>query len=65
MNQIARNISDSVDGLLTRKSYLIHVRDPLFTTEFLGILADSLVKSVKLPPRSPNLNAYAERFFQT
>jgi putative transposase len=33
--------------------------------EFLSILADSGVKSVKLPPRSPNLNAYAERFVRT
>src|SRR5262249_48876958 len=33
--------------------------------EFLSVLADSGVKSVKLPPRSPNLNAYAERFVRT
>src|SRR4029450_8232199 len=65
MTQIARNISDTVDGLVSRKRYLIHDRDPLFTAEFLNILADSGVKSVKLPPRSPNLNAYAERFVRT
>jgi putative transposase len=65
MNQIARNLTDSVDGLLTGKRYLIHDRDPLFTAEFLSILADSDVKSIKLPPRSPNLNAYAERFVRT
>ena len=65
MNQIARNLTDSVDGLLTGKRYLIHDRDPLFTAEFLSTLADSDVKSVKLPPRSPNLNAYAERFVRT
>lgn len=65
MSQIARNISDSVEGLLTGKRYLIHDRDPLFTAEFLAILADAGVKSVKLPPRSPNLNAYAERFVRT
>ena len=47
------------------KRYLIHDRDPLFTAEFLGVLADSGVKSVKLPPRSPNLNAHAERFVRT
>jgi len=39
------------------KRYLIHDRDPLFTAEFLGLLAVSGVQSVKLPPRSPNLNA--------
>jgi putative transposase len=65
MSQIARNISDTVDGLVRGKCYLIHDRDPLFTAEFLAILADSGVKSVKLPPRSPNLNAYAERFVRT
>ena len=65
MSQIARNISDTVDGLVKGKRYLIHDRDPLFTAEFLSILADSGVKSVKLPPRSPNLNAYAERFVRT
>jgi len=37
----------------------------MFTTEFLGMLAEAGVKSVKLPPRSPNLNAYAERFVRT
>ena len=34
-------------------------------TEFLNMLADAGVKSVKLPPRSPNLNAHAERFVRT
>lgn len=60
MSQIGRNLSDAVDGILNGKRYLIHDRDPLFTTEFLDMLADVGVKSVKLPPRSPNLNAHAE-----
>jgi putative transposase len=47
------------------KRYLIHDRDPLFTAEFLETLEISGVKSVKLPPRSPNLNAHAERFVRT
>ena len=29
------------------------------------MIADTGVKSVKLPPRSPNLNAYAERFVRS
>src|SRR4051812_23767262 len=33
--------------------------------EFLTIIADCGVESVRLPPRSPNLNAYAERFVRT
>src|SRR5215472_14768586 len=59
MSQIARNLTDSVEGLLTGKRYLIHDRDPLFTDEFLRTLKDAGVESVKLPPRSPNLKAYA------
>jgi hypothetical protein len=47
MSQIGRNLTDSVDGLLKGKRYLIHDRDPLFTTEFLKVLADAGVTSVK------------------
>ena len=59
MSQIGRNVTDAVDGILKGKRYLIHDRDPLFTTEFLNLLAGVGVKSVKLPPRSPNLKDYA------
>ena len=65
MSQIARNLTDVDAGILTGKRYLIHDRDPLFTAEFLHMIADAGVKPVKLPPRSPNLNAHAERFVRT
>jgi len=60
-----RNVTDAVDGILNGKRYLIHDRDPLFTTEFQKLLASVGVTSVKLPPQSPNLNAYAERFVRS
>jgi transposase InsO family protein len=62
MSQIAPNLTDAEQGILTGKRYLIHDRDPLFTAEFLGMIAGAGVESVKLTPRSPNLNAYAARF---
>src|SRR5215470_16470027 len=65
MTQIARNLTDDVDGFFKGKRYLIHDRDPLYTKEFLSMLADRDIESVKLPPRLPNLNAYAERFVRT
>jgi len=65
MAQIARNLTDAVDGFFSRKRYLIHERNPLYTQEFLSIIAGSGIKPVKLPPKSPNLNAYAERFVRT
>jgi putative transposase len=65
MSQIARNLTDAEEGILTGKRYLIHDRDPLFTAEFLNMITEAGVESVKLPPRSPNLNAYAERFVRS
>jgi putative transposase len=65
MGHIGRRVTDAVDGILLGKQYLIHDRDPLFTAEFLNLLAGIGVESVKLPPRSPNLNAFAERFVRT
>jgi transposase InsO family protein len=65
MSQVARNLTDAFEGLLTGKRYLIHDRDPLFTAEFLQTLESAGVKPVKLPPKSPNLNAHAERFVRS
>jgi len=65
MKQIARNLTAGEDGIVNGKRYLIHDRDPLFTAEFMRMLADVGVQSVKLPSRSPNLNAHAERFVRT
>lgn len=65
MNQVGRNLVDHHDGFLRRKLFLIHDRDPLFTAEFKDTLAAAGVRSVKLPPRSPNLNAHAERFVRS
>jgi len=65
MKQVARNLTDPFGGFLSGKKYLIHDRDPLFTTAFAAILKTADVKVVKLPPRSPNLNAYAERFVRS
>jgi transposase InsO family protein len=65
MNQIARNLTDVGDGFLTGKRFLIHDRDPRFTEAFRETLAGADVQVVRLPARSPNLNAYAERFVRT
>jgi hypothetical protein len=40
-------------------------RDTVFTAEFRNFLKQEGVKAVRLPPRSPNLNAYAERFVRS
>jgi transposase InsO family protein len=65
MNQVGRHVTDAVDGILNGKRFLIHDRDPLLTAEFQSILTSVGVECVKLPPRSPNLNAHAERFVRS
>ncbi len=65
MKQIARNLTDCDAGFLTGTGHLIHDRDPLFTEGFRKLLKHSGVETVKLPARSPNLNAYAERFVRS
>src|SRR5260370_15591778 len=62
MKQVARNLTDGIDGFLRGMRYVIHDRDPLFTREFCEVLRGAGVKHIKLPAHSPNLNAYAERF---
>ena len=65
MEQMARNLTDPVDGCLRRARYLMHDRDPLSTRGFGEILEGGGVQPIRLPPKSPNLNAYAERFVRS
>ena len=61
MKQIARNLTDSFDGFLLRTRYLLMDRDTKFCEAFRFILQETGVEAVKLPPKSPNLNAHMER----
>ena len=45
MDQIGRNLTDAGDGILKGKRYLIHDRDPLFTSEFLKLVRGTGVMS--------------------
>jgi transposase InsO family protein len=65
MEQMARNLTDTVDGFLRTACQLIHDRDPLYTRVFGEILTSGGVRPIRLPPKSPNLNAYAERFVRS
>jgi len=45
--------------------FLVRDRAGQFTTSFDALLADAGIEAVKIPPRSPKANAYAERFVLT
>ena len=52
-------------GFLEGCRYLIHDRDTKFTDSFRAIIRSGHVKPLKPPARSPNLNAYAERWVKS
>ena len=52
-------------GFLERCRYLIHDRETKFTDSFRAIVKSADVEPLKLPARSPNLNAYAERWIKS
>jgi transposase InsO family protein len=65
MVQVARNVTMEEWGFLSPGQYLIHDRDGKYCLAFQQIIDAAGVTRVPLPPRSPNLNAYAERWVRS
>src|SRR3982075_3685339 len=65
MKQIARNVTMDGSGALRDCRYLLYDRDTKFTRSFRAIIASGGVEPLVLPARSPNLNAYAERWVRS
>jgi len=65
MAQVARNLAAFPEDFLAGIRKLIVDRDPLYTAQFERILREAGVELLRLPPRSPNLNAFAERFVRS
>jgi transposase InsO family protein len=65
MAQMARNMTMVDWGFLSPGQYLIHDRDTKFCLAFQRTIDTVGVKRIVLPPRSPNLNAYAERWVRS
>jgi hypothetical protein len=61
MEQIARSATQNTWGYLHSCRYVLHDRDTKFCASFRSALASGGVKTIPLPARSPNLNAFAER----
>jgi len=65
MKQIARNVTSEEWGFLDNCRYLIHDRDAKYCKSFRNIIESGDVKTLPLPARSPNLNAFAERWVKS
>jgi hypothetical protein len=65
MEQMARNVTMEDSGFLINHRYLLHDRDSKYCSSFRQVIEAGNVKTLALPPRSPNLNAYAERWVRS
>ncbi len=65
MTQMARNLTMVDLGFLAPGQILIHDRDGKFTLAFQTTLEAADVSAIPLPPQSPNLNAFAERWVRS
>jgi putative transposase len=65
MRQMARNATMEGCGLLRDCRYLPHDRDTKYTRSYRAIIASGQVEPLAQPARSPNLNAYAERWVRS
>ncbi|MEZ6184133.1 MAG: hypothetical protein R3F62_03870 [Planctomycetota bacterium] len=61
LTQLARNLTDPFDGFLKDMTHLVLDRDPLYCAAFCKVLEEAGVTIVRTPPRTPNMNAFAER----
>jgi putative transposase len=65
MEQIARSATQESWGYLHPCRYILHDRDTKFCASFRSLLAGSGMITIPLPARSPNLNAFAERWVRS
>jgi putative transposase len=63
--QQIRNLLMDLGDRVADFRYLVRHWAGQFTDAFVAVLADAGIKAVKIPPRCPRANAYAERFVLT
>jgi putative transposase len=65
MVQMARRAVDDIDGTLLPIRFVLHDRDSKFCASFQDTLRSAGIQPLSLPARSPNLNAFAERWVRS
>ena len=59
--QIGRDLLDAARSAFAGKRYLIVDRDTKYSKRFRDFIAEGGTEGIRLPPLSPNLDAFAER----
>ena len=65
MTQVCRDLTDCEDGFLKDASHLIVDRDSSFIPMRGFLEQNTETEAILLPPKSPNLNAFMERWFRS
>lgn len=65
VTQAARNLLMDLDDHAHRFGFIIRDRDGKFTAAFDTVFAAAGIDVLKIPPRAPKANAYAERWVRT
>ena len=65
MQQMARNATGEEWGFLEQRRYVLHDRDTKFCSVFRATMTAGGIEPIQLPARSPNFNAYAERWVRS
>ena len=65
MLQVGRNLIDEECGALASTRYLIVDLDTKYTQQFRKLLKNCGTEVIRLPPLSPNLNTFVERFVRS